>query len=324
MYNNETPNASVSMKNSDQVLEKVLLETIIEQRRKRRWGIFFRLCFLAVIVLLLATLFPWSSIAQHEKTLAKGKKQIAQISLNGEIGSNMDVDAYDVIQALDTADDDKNTQAIILDINSPGGSPVQASYIYNEIHRLQKVHQNIPIDSVCEDLCASAAYYIASASNHIYANPYSLVGSIGVLMDSFGFVDTLKKVGATRRLYTAGKYKGFMDPFSPVQSEEINFLQTMLDSDHTLFIHDVKQGRGARLKNDPNLFTGLVWNGVQAKDLGLTDGFGSFDDIAREKYHNDNVVDYTVKQNPLQKIFNQLGTTFWHRFKMEMFENRLG
>lgn len=309
---------------SDTILEKVLLETIREQRLKRRWGIFFKLIFLAIVLLFIWGLFPWNTISIPGKVHhGKINKEIAQISIFGEIGPDTEVEASDTIEALDEATDDKNTQAVILDIDSPGGSPVQASYIYNEIRRLQKLHKNIPIDAVCEDVCASAAYYVASASNHVYANPTSLVGSIGVLMDSFGFVDTLNKVGATRRLYTAGKYKGFMDPFSPVKSEEVTYLQTMLDSDHQVFINDVKAGRGNRLKDDPNLFTGLIWNGIQAKDLGLIDGFGSVNDIAREKYNNDNVVDYTIKPNPLEKLFTKFGETFWHQFKTQLLLNKL-
>ncbi len=319
MYNKDPSNASSTSKNSDQIIENVLMAAVIEQRRKRRWGIFFKIVFLALVILLIWGLSPWNSSSLHRKELeTKGQKQIAQISLYGEIGSTTDVDAYDTIEALDEAVDNKNTQAIILDIDSPGGSPVQASYIYNEVRRLQTLHKNIPIDAVCEDLCASAAYYVASASNNIYANPYSLVGSIGVLMDGFGFVETMKKVGVSRRLYTAGKYKGFLDPFSPVKPDEIALVQKMLESDHQLFIDDVKQGRGNRLKSNPDLFTGLVWNGAEAKEIGLIDGFGSLNDIARDKYHNDNVIDYTITSSPFEKLFNQFGATFWHHFKMEL------
>ena len=311
-------NASSNIKNPDQILEKFLLETIVEQRRKRRWGIFFKLIFLALILFVMWGLFCPFSMSGQKSLEATHKKHIAKIEIFGEISADHGINAQDVLDALDDAEKDKNTQAIILDINSPGGSPVQASYIYHEIHRLQQAHKNIPIDAVCEDACASAAYYIASGARNIYADPTSLVGSIGVLMDGFGFVDTLQKVGVTRRLYTAGQNKGFLDPFSPVKPQDVQLVQAMLDSDHIVFINDVKAGRGNRLQSDPNLFSGLVWNGLQAKTLGLIDGFGSPLDVARDKYNNDNLVDFTSHKNYFQLIFDQFGAEFWHQFQMQM------
>lgn len=311
--------------NPNQALEQFALAIVAEQRRKRRWGIFFKLMTLSIVLLFIWGFFPWDSIALPHHALGHGhnnkKTQIARIALFGEINAETGVTAEDTIDALDAAADDKNTRAIILDINSPGGSPVQASYIYNEIRRLHSAHSDIEINAVCEDLCASAAYYIASASNNIYANPTSLVGSIGVLMDGFGFVDTLKKVGATRRLYTAGKYKGLLDPFSPVNPDSLKFVQGMLDSDHEVFIHDVKVGRGNRLTDDPNLFTGLVWNGLQAKQLGLIDGYGSVADVARARYQSDDIVDFTVKKSIFEQVFSQFNASFWHHFKMTFFSS---
>ena len=309
--------------NSNQVLEKFALAIIAEQRRKRRWGIFFKLMTLSIVLLFIWGLFPWDSITMPHFSFSHVKEskkaQIARVALFGEINAEKAVTAENTIEALDAAAEDKSIHAIILDINSPGGSPVQASYIYNEIRRLQKLHPKLEINAVCEDVCASAAYYIASASNNIYANPTSLVGSIGVLMDGFGFVDSLQKVGATRRLYTAGKYKGFLDPFSPVNPESLTFVQGMLNSDHQVFIQDVKAGRGARLSNDPNLFTGLIWNGVQAKPLGLIDGFGSVWDVARERYQSDDIIDFTVKKSIFEQMFSQFNASFWQKLKTTFF-----
>lgn len=314
------PQKQNTNQNPNHTIEKFALAMLVEQRRKRRWGIFFKLITLCIVLLFVWGFFPWDSISvSHYSVLYSGKDektQIARITLFGEINAETGVTAENTIAALDTAADDPKTLAIILDINSPGGSPVQASYIYNEMRRLQVRHPALEIDAVCEDACASAAYYIASASKNIYANPTSLIGSIGVLMDSFGFVDSLQKIGATRRLYTAGKYKGLLDPFSPIHPDSLAFVQGMLDSDHTIFIHDVQAGRGKRLANNPNLFTGLIWNGVQAKPLGLIDGFGSLADVARNRYHSDEIVDFTVKKSIFQKIFKQFNASFWHQFKM--------
>ncbi len=297
---------------SNQVLQNILLETVREQRAKRRWGIFFKLFFICVI----ATLIIWGSIDTGSEASGNiNKKHIAIIHIKNEISADADANATDIIDALDQAAKDPLTQAIILDINSPGGSPVQASYVYNEIRRLKKVYPKLAIDSVCVDLCASAAYYIASAADNIYANPTSLVGSIGVLMDEFGFVDVMKKIGVTRRLFTAGEHKGFLDPFSPLKAGDQQYVQTLLDSDHQIFIHDVKQGRGDRLTSDPLIFSGLIWNGNSALSLGLIDGLGSSTDIARNIFKNDNTVDYTTQRNVLDKLMSKVSSEFFHAMK---------
>lgn len=296
------------------MLHDVLLETVREQRLKRRWGIFFKLCLIALIAFIM-----WgSSCSDSSHNLSYGKKHIAQIQVFGEIALDTDANAADLIEALDAAATDPNTQAILLDLNSPGGSPVQASYVYNEVRRLRALNPKLPIDSVCEDLCASAAYYIASSTANIYANPASLVGSIGVLMDEFGFVDVMKKFGVSRRLFTAGEHKAFLDPFSPLKTTETLAVQQLLDDDHQLFIHDVKQGRGQRLVNDSLLFSGLIWNGHQALPLGLIDGFGSIQDIARNVYHNETIVDYTTKRSYLDKLIATISSQFFHRVKNEL------
>ncbi len=317
MYNNDPTKASPSI-NAEQILEKFVLEALVEQRRKRRWGIFFKLFFAAIVSLLMWGFFPWNSIFGAGNVDGIHKKHIGIVSINGELNAERGVNAQDTIDALEAAAKDKNTQAIILDINSPGGSPVQSSYIYHEIRHLQKTHKNLPIDAVCEDVCASGAYYVASASNNIYADPTSIVGSIGVIMDGFGFVDTMNKVGASRRVYTAGKYKDFLDPFTAEKPAEVQYMNNMLAQVHQTFINDVKQGRGSRLKDNPDLFTGLFWSGQQALALGLIDGLGSPLDVARDHYHNENLVDYTMHKNYIQLMFDQFGTTFWHHFSTEL------
>lgn len=298
--------------NNDRLLRDVLLESVREQRLKRRWGLFFKSLLTLLIAFIIWGSIPWDSI------LSSKEKHVAQINIHDEIMADSEANAADIIEALHNAEMDPQTEAIILDINSPGGSPVQASYVYNEIRRLSQVNPKVPIYSVCEDLCASAAYYIASGSAKIYANPTSLVGSIGVLMDEFGFVDAMKKFGVSRRVFTSGDHKAFLDPFSPLKASETQLVQTLLDDDHQVFIQDVKQGRGARLSPDPQLFSGLIWNGRQALPLGLIDGFGSSSDVARTIFHNDNVVDYTLTRSALDKVLATVSSQFFHTVKDEL------
>ena len=239
-------------------LEKLLFSALKEQRRKRRWGIFFKFLFFIAILCFLIVLWPTTA---NLPTASKAKAHIGLIDIRGIIDASTSADADNVIEGLQNAFEDKNTRSVILRINSPGGSPVQAAQIYNQIRYLRHKYPAIKLYAVCDDLCASAAYYIASASDDIYANPASLVGSIGVLMDGFGFVDTLKKVGVTRRLLTAGEHKGFLDPFSPEKADEKLIAERMLANVHQQFIDAVKQGRGNRLKDNPELFSGLAWTG---------------------------------------------------------------
>jgi protease-4 len=200
----------------------------------------------------------------------------------------------------------------VININSPGGSPVQADYIYSNIVRLKKKYPNKKLYAVCNDICASAAYYVATAADEIYANPSSIVGSIGVLINGFGFVDTLNKLGIERRLLTAGSEKGFLDPFSPAKPQDNAYAQKMLTIVHQHFIKAVQDGRGTRLKNDPNIFSGLAWTGDQAKDLGLIDGFGSPGFVAREIIRNANIIDYTKKPGLLGSFTKDLSASFAH------------
>jgi protease IV len=286
-------------------LEKLLFNTLREQRAKRRWGIFFKLLFLAILVCFFIAIGSNSNLAN----VVKSKSHIGLIDISGIIDENAPADADNVIEGLQNAFEDKNTQAIILRINSPGGSPVQASQIYQEIRYLRNKHPNIKLYTVCGDLCASAAYYIASASDAIYADPASLVGSIGVLMDGFGFVDTLKKLGVQRRLLTAGQHKGFLDPFSPEKPDEKQIALHMIEGVHQQFINAVKQGRKNRLKDNPELFSGLAWTGQEALPLGLIDGFGNLTSLTRT-LKNKNVVDYTIKPGLLQQLSDRMGASF--------------
>lgn len=294
-------------KDSLSALENVAMSAVIEQRRRRRWGIFFKLVVLIYITgFIVASCVPHRAISGHA-----GEKHTALVDIKGAILPGTNNDADTIVTGLRGAFADKNTQAVIVRINSPGGSPVQADYVFTEIKRLRALHPNIKLYAVCSDACASGAYYIASAADDIYANPSSIVGSIGVLMNGFGFVDTLKKVGASRRLMTSGDHKGFLDPFSPVSDWDKNYVKHVLDQVHQRFIDQVKLGRGSRLKlGDPNLFSGLFWTGIDAKKLGLIDGFGSAGSVARDVVHNDNIVDYTKKQSLVSRLSEKLGASF--------------
>lgn len=230
-----------------QTLEKVLLETIKEQRRSRRWGLFFKLLGLGVLLLLLFSMCSTNRLL----TANRLKPHVSLIDVRGEIFDGDNASADNIASALNRAFKDQFTTAIIMRINSPGGSPVQASYVYNEVIRLKKLHPKIKVYAVCSDLCASAAYYVASSADYIYANPSSLVGSIGVLINGFGFTGALEKLGAERRLLKSGDEKGFLDPFSPMSQKDKDYAQTMLNIVHQQFINDVKKGRGNRLKRLP-------------------------------------------------------------------------
>ncbi len=295
-------------------IEKLLMASLKEQRRRRRWGIFFKLIFFAYLCAVLWLFWPTEDVVSP----GKEKPHVAIVDIRGEIGDTLPASADNITEGLDEAFKDKSTQAVILNINSPGGSPVQAADIYNEIRYLRNNHKDIKVYAVCSDLCASAAYYVASASDYIYASPSSLVGSIGVLMDGFGFVDSMQKLGVQRRLYTSGDHKGFLDPFSPVKPDEQILVQQLLDNVHQQFIEAVQKGRGDRLKNDPNLFSGLVWTGSQAMPLGLIDGFGNINFVARNVIKNKNLMDYTVKPNFFQQMADRLGASFAHEMGSQL------
>jgi protease-4 len=286
------------------VLNRLAFASLNEQRRARRWGIFFKvLTFLYIGAVLFY--FP----GDFRDTAITGGPHTALVEVQGVIASDSDASADLIVTGLRSAFKDKNTKGIILRINSPGGSPVQAGYVYDEIKRLRKEHENIKVYAVIVDVCASGGYYIASAADEIYADKASLVGSIGVLMNGFGFVGTMDKLGVERRLITAGKHKGMMDPFSPLNKEDQQHMQTMIDSVHQQFIDVVKAGRGERLSDNPDLFTGLVWNGDRSVELGLVDGLGSSSYVAREIVGAEKIVDFTPRKHFIDRFANQLGAS---------------
>ncbi len=277
---------------------QVATEHMKEKRRKRRWQLFFRFMFLFIIL----GSFLVTFINYNRDEMLRGKAHTALIDVEGAIFAKSDASAEDIATGLREAYKDKGTKGIILRINSPGGSPVQASFAYNEIKRQRALHPNIPVYAACTDMCASAAYFIAASADKIYADPSSLVGSIGVIYNGFGFTQAMDKLGVERRLVTAGVNKGFMDPFSPMSPSQKDTLSIMLNNIHQEFIAKVKEGRGARLKDDPNLFSGLFWTGRQAKDLGLIDDFKSPGQIAREIIKQEKVIDYTNNGNFIDRI----------------------
>lgn len=294
-------------------LERLLSDSLIEQRRRRRWSIFFKILYALIILLVLILLWPSDNFPGSAKT----GSHIAFVDVRGEIDDTKSASADNIITGLQQAFKDKDAIAVILRINSPGGSPVQASNIYNEIRYQRKKHPKIKLYVVCSDLCASAAYYIASAGDYIYANPSSLVGSIGVVLDTFGFVDGMHKLGIERRLFTAGQHKGFLDPFSPLKPDEQQEAQALLNSVHQQFIRDVEQGRGKRLKKSPEIYSGLVWTGAQALPLGVIDGFGNVQSVARDVIKNTSLVEYTVKPSILEQVTNRFGASFAKQFASE-------
>ncbi len=287
-------------------IEGLLRSALDEQRRARRWRIFFRLLTLGLIVtiLLLARSPDWSA------TELKGGRHTALIDIHGVIAADQVANAQDVVEGLRKAYRDHQTAGIILRINSPGGSPVQAGIINDEITRLRGLHPDIPVVAVIEDICASGGYYIAVAADTIYADKASMVGSIGVLMNGFGFVGAIKKLGIERRLLVAGEHKGFLDPFTPLSEDDRRRVEAMLESIHRQFIAVVKRGRGDRLADNDELFSGLVWTGEQAIDLGLVDGLASVDKVAREVIHAERIVDYTQRELTFERLADRLGARF--------------
>jgi protease-4 len=282
------------------LISKLATAALVEQRRRRRWGIFFKFLFFAYLtVVLLVFLLP---IQDHTSL---GKRHTAVIRIEGLIASGTDVNADNVIAGLRAAFEDDKTAGIILRLNSPGGSPVQAGEMYDEIIRLRKVHPNIPIYAVAADVCASGAYYVASAADKIFANRASIIGSIGVRADGFGFVQAMNKLGIERRLYTAGNNKAFLDPFTPSRAEDVQHLQEMLADIHRQFIAAVRQGRKERLHETPELFSGLVWTGEQSLAIGLIDELADVRYVAEEVIGAKTIVDYTQRTRWIERIFDK-------------------
>jgi len=284
------------------VLEKVALAAIQEQRAARRWGLFFKMMLL---IFLFALLFIGMGWFGKRDTLPGS--HTALIDINGVIASGTPNSADKIMSGLQAAFKDSNTKGIVVRINSPGGSPVQAGYIYDEIKRLRAKHPEIPLYAVVEDICASGGYYIAAAADRIYVDKASIIGSIGVLMDGFGFTGTMQKLGVERRLLAAGENKGFLDPFSPIQDKQKAHAETMLDDIHQQFIAMVKQGRGKRLKETPDMFSGLLWVGQKSIDLGLADALGGLDYVAREVIKAEDIVDYTMQENIAERFARRFG-----------------
>jgi protease IV len=291
------------------VLEKLAFAAIKEQRRGRRWGIFFKLLGFAYLTFLIVMLFDW----RGEDGLTGGKHS-ALVDLDGIIQAKGSASADNVTASLQGAFKDKNTKGVILRVNSPGGSPVQAGIIYDEIVRLRKKYPDIPLYAVVEDICASGGYYVASATDKIYVDKASIVGSIGVILDQFGFTGTMDKLGVERRVITAGENKAFLDPFSPLRPEDVKHAHELLDQVHQQFIDVVKKGRGSRLKESPELFSGLFWTGTKSIELGLADGYGSVDSVARDVIKAEQIVDYTRKENVAERIARRFGAAMAEAF----------
>src|SRR5450830_201852 len=284
-------------------LEKLVFASLTEQRLARRWRNFVRLAWLAFFVLAM-----WVAISQNSASKDVSTPHTAVVDIKGEIASGADASAELIVAALRGAFEDNGAQAVVLLINSPGGSPVQAGIINDEIRRLKAKHKK-PVYAVVEESCASAAYYIAVAADKIFVDKASIVGSIGVLMDGFGFTGLMGKLGVERRLMTAGENKGFLDPFSPQTDKQRVFAQAMLNQIHQQFIDVVKAGRGTRLKETPETFSGLFWSGQQAIELGLADQFGNLDFVAREVVKAEDIIDYTRRDNVAERLVKRFGAS---------------
>jgi protease-4 len=285
------------------ILEKVALAAIDEQRRARRWGIFFKLLGFVYLTVVALTLVDWESVHSD----GDGMRHTALVELNGVIQAKGDANADDIVSALQAAFSSKNAAGIVLRINSPGGSPVQAGIVTDEIRRLRAKHADKPLYVVVEDICASGGYYVASAADKIFVDKASIIGSIGVLMDGFGFTGSMDKLGVERRLLTAGENKGFLDPFSPQNGRHKDHAQGMLNDIHQQFIEVVRKGRGTRLKETPEMFSGLMWTGSRSVELGLADGFGTVESVAREVIQAEEVRDYTARPNLAEKFARRFG-----------------
>jgi len=282
-------------------LESLAFATLREQKAARRWKYGLRLAWLVFLVLL-----AWQVLRQNVPTTSPALPHTAMVAIRGEIAPGGEASAENIMAAMRSALEDSGSKALVLLIDSPGGSPVQAGLISDEIRRLREMHDK-PIYAVVEESCASAAYYIAAATDRIYVDKASIVGSIGVLMDGFGFTGLMDKLGIERRLLTAGENKGFFDPFSPQSPAQRKHAQAMLDQIHQQFIEVVRQGRGDRLKESPEMFSGLFWTGQQAVDMGLADDLGSLDGVARNVVKAEDVVDYTQRENVAERLAKRFG-----------------
>ncbi|QJD30138.1 signal peptide peptidase SppA [Methylococcus geothermalis] len=289
-----------------ELLEKLLLEALVEQRKARRWNLIFRAFLVAVIGLtFLLTLKPLS----QDGLSGAGEAHTAVVDVIGTIVEGGEIDADTIIEGLREAAEAKGVKGIVLRMNTPGGSPVQSAYVYDEIRRIKKEHPALPVYAVVSDLCASGGYYIASATDKIFVNPASIIGSIGVIMNGFGFVGTLEKLGVERRVMTAGDHKAILDPFGPVDPAEKRHVQQLLNGIHQQFITAVKTGRGDRLKDEPELFSGLVWTGAEGIELGLADDVGELHQVAETVIGAKKIVNYSHRETWLDRLSQQLGAS---------------
>ncbi len=286
-----------------EVIERLARSALEEQRRARHWGIFFKTLTFVYLFALLFIALGWLGRGEG----GPSGRHTALVSVDGVIAADSDASAERVTLGLKDAFEDKNTAGVIVRVNSPGGSPVQAGQIHQEMRRLRALHPTTPLYVVVEDVCASGGYYVAAGADRIYVDQASLVGSIGVLMNGFGFTGTMEKLGVERRLLTAGENKGFLDPFSPIDPQEREYAQQLLDEIHRQFIDTVREGRGARLKNDPKLFSGLIWTGTRSIELGLADALGGVDYVAREVIKAERVVDFTRSENIAERFARRFG-----------------
>lgn len=289
------------------LINRLAFAALNEQRRTRRWGIFFKFLVFAYLIAILFLYKPSVDLQPGAHA-----RHTAMVEIKGVIAPDAEASADNIITGLRSAFESENAAGVILRINSPGGSPVQSGYINDEIRRLRKKYPETPLYVVIADICASGGYYIAAAADKIYADKASIVGSIGVRMDGFGFVDAMQKLGVERRLLTAGENKGFLDPFQPVKERDVKHVEELLGDIHQQFIDVVKSGRGDRLKEHPELFSGYVWTGEQAIELGLVDELGSSSQVARDVIGAETIVDYTPAEGWLDRFSKRLGTTLGH------------
>lgn len=288
------------------VINRLAFAALNEQKKSRRWKIFFMLLFISYLFLVYFTTFVRTDSAAVALT---SKKHTALIEIKGVIAADKMASADNIVTGLRNAFKNENVKGVILRINSPGGSPVQAGYVNDEIARLREKYPDKKVYAVITDIGASGGYYIAAAADEIYADKASLVGSIGVIMNNFGFTEAMDKLGIERRMYTAGENKGFLDPFSPIQKEDVKHVKSMLNNIHQQFVNTVKEGRGDRLADNPELFSGLIWTGEQSLELGLIDGLGSSSYVAREIIQAKNIVDYTPRPDFFERFTRQFGAS---------------
>ena len=301
------------------VIDRLVFAALREQTRARRWRIFFMLFFIGYLTVVTFVLLTGGAGDYGPGGEPDGERHTAVVRVNGIISAGEQAGSEKVIEGLKAAFEHEDTAGVVVEINSPGGSPVQASYIFDEILRLKQEHQAVPVYAVVEDIAASGGYFVAAAADRIYVNESSLVGSIGVRMDSFGFVGMMEKLGIERRLLTAGDNKALLDPFLPEQDTQKAHLQSMLDEVHRHFIDAVRQGRGDRLHEEEDLFSGLIWSGERAIELGLVDALGNTRAVARE-LEADNIVDFTPRVDFLQRIAERIGSSAGRQFRQALTE----